>query len=105
MVFASLHPGTQAMKRSTSQIKFHTFSLGARISTSFSNCKIFLLRRSCFCYQKSAEVATQCKFFQRRVSLRPDRPFTIAMDREGLAVDQTKVCKPNRFRRLWFLDP
>src|SRR5919198_4002324 len=39
MVFASLQPGTQAIKRSTSQIKFQTFSLGAKISTSFSNCK------------------------------------------------------------------
>src|SRR5882672_6681093 len=35
IVFASLQPGTQAMKRSTSQINCQTFSRGARISTSF----------------------------------------------------------------------
>jgi hypothetical protein len=44
-------------------MKFHTFSLGAEISTSFSNCKDFSPHRSYFCYQKSAELATQCEFF------------------------------------------
>src|SRR5215475_1583191 len=109
MVFASLHPGTQATKRSTSQIKFHTFSLGTWISTSFSNCKGFPPQTQFFFAIRSRQNAQLNASFHRRPSRENgcgfDRPFAITVDDDGQQWTQGKVCKSNRFPQWCFLDP
>src|SRR5215468_8631868 len=90
MVFASLHPGTQATKRSTSQIKFHTFSLRTWISTSFSNCKDFPPQTQFFFAIRSRQNSQLNASFSivgaPLKRLRLDRPFAITVD-DGSAVD------------------
>src|SRR5262249_34255979 len=108
MVFASLHPGTQATKRSTSQIKFHTFSLGTWISTSFSNCKEFPPQTQFFLLSEVGRTRNSIRAFPSSASRENgcgliDRSGKQLMTGQEWA--QGKVFKANRVPRLCFLDP